>query len=130
MKKGFTLVELLSVVVVLGIIALIAVPQILKVVEDSRKGAFKDSASGLLESAELYYTQYAGQEMEIDLSDKSIVEELNFKGTPPDGGILYITREGEMAIKMYNSKYCAYKRLSDDMVYVEESDCSEIEIKE
>lgn len=130
MKKGFTLIELLAVIVVLGVIALIAMPQILNVVEDSRKGSFKDSASGLLEAAELYYTQYAGQEMELDLSDKSIVKELNFKGTPPDGGILYINKEGEMAIKMYNSKYCAYKKLSDDMVSVEEGNCLNIEIKE
>lgn len=124
MKKGFTLVELLAVIVVLGVIALIAVPQILNVVEDSRKGAFKDSASGLIEAAELYYTQYAGQELELDLSDKNIVKDLNFKGTPPDGGTLYASKEGDFALQMYNSKYCAYKSYSDRDVEIKEGACN------
>lgn len=124
MKKGFTLVELLAVIVVLGVIALISVPQILNVVEDSRKGAFKDSASGLIEAAELYYTQYAGQELELDLSDKNIVKDLNFKGTPPDGGTLYASKEGDFALQMYNSKYCAYKSYSDRDVEIKEGACN------
>ena len=124
MKKGFTLVELLAVIVVLGVIALIAVPQILNVVEDSRKGAFKDSASGLIEAAELYYTQYAGQELELDLSDKNIVKDLNFKGTPPDGGTLYASKEGDFALQMYNSKYCAYKSYSDREVEIKDGPCN------
>ena len=43
MKKGFTLIELLAVIVILAVIALITVPMILNVVEESRKAAFKDS---------------------------------------------------------------------------------------
>lgn len=128
-RKGFTLVELLAVIVVLAIIAIIAVPQVLSVVEDSKKGSFKDSASGLLEAAELYYTQYAGQEIELDLSNKSIIKELNFKGTPPKGGTLYINKDGEMAIKMYNNKYCAYKKIEEDQVSIIEGNCSSIKIK-
>lgn len=128
-NKGFTLVELLAVIVVLAIIAVIAVPQILAIVNSSDMGTFKDSATGLLESAELYYTRYAGQEMELDLSDEATVKELSFKGKAPDGGMLYINKEGSMAIKMYNNKFCAYKYIDDVEVSVIEGDCSEIEIK-
>jgi len=124
MKKGFTLVELLAVIVVLGVIALIAVPQILNVVEDSRKGAFKDSASGLLEAAEFYYTQYAGQDIELNLADKKVIKDLNFKGTPPDGGTLYANKVGDFALQMYNAKYCAYKSYSDREVEIKDGPCN------
>ena len=52
-KKGFTLVELLSVIVILAIIALIAVPRILNVVEKAKIGAAKSSALGYISSIEM-----------------------------------------------------------------------------
>ena len=51
-KNGFTLVELLAVIVILAIIALIAVPIVMNVVEDSRNGATKSSALGYLDAVE------------------------------------------------------------------------------
>lgn len=62
-KKGFSLVELLAVIVVLAIIAMIATPIILSVISDSREGAIKDSIEGIYHA------------IEIDYSD-----ELNFSG--------------------------------------------------
>ena len=50
--KGFTLVELLAVIVILAIIALIATPIILGVIEDARKGAAKSSALGYADALE------------------------------------------------------------------------------
>ena len=49
-RKGFTLVELLGVIVVLAIIALITTPIILGIIESTRKGAFVDSVYGLIET--------------------------------------------------------------------------------
>lgn len=40
-NRGFTLLELLAVIVILAIIALIATPLILNVIEKSKEGAFK-----------------------------------------------------------------------------------------
>ena len=40
-KKGFTLVELLAVIVILAIIALITTPLILNVIENAKKGNYK-----------------------------------------------------------------------------------------
>ncbi|NLL44639.1 MAG: hypothetical protein GX247_03115, partial [Mollicutes bacterium] len=47
--------ELLAVIVILAIIALIATPLILNVIDDAKKGAFKNSAYGIIEAAELSY---------------------------------------------------------------------------
>ncbi len=51
-KKGFTLVELLAVIVILAIIAVIATPIILGVIEKSKKGAAENSALGYTEAVE------------------------------------------------------------------------------
>lgn len=40
MKKGFTLVELLVVIVILGLLALVAYPSIIKIVNESKKDAY------------------------------------------------------------------------------------------
>lgn len=43
-KKGFTLVELLAVIVIMGILMLIAIPSITRAIENSRKDTFIDIA--------------------------------------------------------------------------------------
>ena len=54
-QKGFTLVELLAVIVILAIILVIAVPQIMKTIDESREGAFISSAKLIAASAEREY---------------------------------------------------------------------------
>ena len=57
MKKGFTLLELIVVIIVLGVLASIALPQYFKVVERGRT-AEAVSILGLLRSAQVrYYAQ-------------------------------------------------------------------------
>ena len=64
-KKGFTLVELLAVIVILALIALIATPIILNVINDAKKQAAKDSAYGYMDAVEKYIVS-------SELEDKSI----------------------------------------------------------
>ena len=92
-NKGFTLVELLAVIVILALIALIATPIILNVINDAKKQAAKDSAYGYMDAVEKYIVS-------SELEDKSIkdgtysVEELNkkisVKGSTPDNGTIKI----------------------------------------
>lgn len=55
MKKGFTLIELLAVVIVLSLIMVIAVPYIMKTLNDSRKKTFDTQAKSIWQSAEKQY---------------------------------------------------------------------------
>lgn len=67
-KKGFTLVELLAVIVILAIIAVIATPIILGVIEKSKKGAAKNSAQGYIEAVE--------KQIAINLLDEDTINEI------------------------------------------------------
>lgn len=51
-RKGFTLVELLAVIVILAVIALIATPVVLSMIEASRKGAAESSMLSYVSSIE------------------------------------------------------------------------------
>ena len=92
-NKGFTLVELLAVIVILALIALIATPIILNVINDAKKQAAKDSAYGYMDAVEKYIVS-------SELEDESIkdgtytVEDLNkkisVKGSTPDNGNIKI----------------------------------------
>ena len=52
-KKGFTLVELLAVIVILAVILAIAVPGISNMIESSKRNAFESSLKMILKAAEL-----------------------------------------------------------------------------
>ena len=102
-NKGFTLVELLAVIVILALIALIATPIILNVINDAKKQAAKDSAYGYMDAVEKYIVS-------SELEDKRIqdrtysVEELNsmgvsVKGSTPDNGNIEIKNS---SVKSYD----------------------------
>ncbi len=72
-KKGFTLVELLAVIVILAVILVIAVPQIISVIESARKGSIESTAKLIAEGAEREYTnrKILGKDTNIECSDVS-----------------------------------------------------------
>ena len=60
MKKGFTLVELLAVIVILAVILVIAVPLVLKVVDNSRISAYLKNEQMVLKAVDLYVSRNTG----------------------------------------------------------------------
>ena len=58
MKKGFTLIELIAVIVIIGIIALITVPLVLRVVEQSRERARVSSIKNFAEAVRIADKDY------------------------------------------------------------------------
>ena len=85
-RNGFTLVELLAVIVILAIIAVIAVPSILGIIERSREDAFKANVRSAVKAAGLAITQ----DITGTLADReNNLEELNLENSPFLGGTWY-----------------------------------------
>ena len=55
-KNGFTLVELLAVIVIMGILMMVAIPSISRVIENSRKDTFVDIAKSYANAAKTLWT--------------------------------------------------------------------------
>jgi type IV pilus assembly protein PilA len=54
MKKGFTLVELLAVIVILGVLAVIIIPPVMNNVNATRKASYDQLISNIEETTQLY----------------------------------------------------------------------------
>jgi len=76
-KKGFTLVELLAVIVILAIILVIAVPKITKTIDETRNGAFISSAKLIAASAEKKNLENETLGIEQEIECKDLVELTN-----------------------------------------------------
>ena len=50
-EKGFTLIELLAVIIILGVIMLIAIPSVTRLINDSRKETYLDTARQIVKGA-------------------------------------------------------------------------------
>ncbi|MBP3766457.1 MAG: prepilin-type N-terminal cleavage/methylation domain-containing protein [Bacilli bacterium] len=106
-KRGFTLVELLAVIIVLAIIALIAYPVLIGVIENSRKTAVRDSAYGLIDSADLYFASKSNSTFICDgdkcINNKNVI--LSLKGSVPLEGEIISGSNSELRYIKLDS-YC------------------------
>ena len=69
-EPGFTLIEMLIVIIILGILAAIIIPQLTVSTEDAKVSTLKTNLAGLRSSVEVYYAQhgenYPGQTKSAD----------------------------------------------------------------
>ena len=127
-KKGFTLVELLAIIVVLAVLAIVAVPVLTNVIKDSKIKAFQTKIYALESAAETYYDDLILEDefdvfergldgtyaLTIDLSDKEQVKKLNIKTF--NKGMLTITEDGDISITAIEDNYCGQKLHSSNVV--------------
>ena len=108
-EKGFTLVELLAVIVILAVISLIATPMVLGVIEKTKKSAAIESANGILDAAEKNMIESMLNGESKTRYDLSTDTSLSYKGEKPESGILLIDDKGKMSIKAKINGYCILK---------------------
>ena len=117
-NKGFTLAELLGVIAILAVIAIITMPVIFGVVDNSRKNAFTRSVEEMKNVAVMDYNEYARSgEIIYNYSDNNLVcpgcdagadLELDFTGEIEDGSGTITVKDGEViSLSIENSQFKA-----------------------
>ena len=109
MKKGFTLVELLAVVIILGILSVLIVPKVINTLNDSEEKTNIASANKIITAAEYTYEQKEmngiSEDIIIDYTNDINTDKIEFKGKKPEAGMIRIKKNGKisMAIKIGNN---------------------------
>ncbi len=133
-KKGFTIIELLAVIVILAIIMVIIVPEVFKTIEKSRKKSFETSIKGLMHALEtkqkeLMLDDFNGEliftyEKGIESSNIQGLS-LSYNGEKPQDGMIAIDVDGNISLLIYNGIYCAEKSFDNDEIEIEECELDE-----
>ena len=103
MKRGFTLVELLAVLILLGVVSLIAIPSIGKILNRSREKARESTKNELIKAAKEYYADNI-RELPDDGSHKCLsVSEIEESGYISNDDIVDPTTEEKLTgyVKIY-----------------------------
>lgn len=95
-RKGFTLVEVLAVLIVLGIIATIAYPIVTSSIERSEEKAYEEQVSAIEREAKRWALDHSEELPAVDSTDKIGVD----VATLINGGYITKTKNG----KLYNPK--------------------------
>ena len=126
MKRGFTLVELLAVIIALGIIVGIAVPGITKIMEKSRIKAFEASVKGYIKAADMDNSDRGGLKNYYSIADGIVTEEktnenIDVQTGTSENGSMEIDNKGKVNGSIYNNRYCA--KIIDSRINIDE-ECS------
>ncbi len=117
-KKGFTLIEILAVIVILAVIALITVPIVMSVIEKSRKAAFRDSVLSAFHQVDYYLVENNRGEMPEEGLE---VTEIGLGKSQFQYGRFYQREELEV-VNISDGKYCAIGTMENLRIFKGECD--------
>jgi len=121
-KHGFTLVEMLSVIVILGILALITIPTVNKIMKNAKISTFESSMVGLVNAGKLYYQSNTvlGQTMADKTFTFPDASGLEINGEAPKSGSMIVSSQGKIALAVSNGEYCAKKGYDETEISINE----------
>src|SRR5574344_114788 len=122
-SKGFTLVELLATLLILGVLATIITPIVTKTIKKARISAATRSAENYVYEATLYFNENSS---DYD----NLIDKLDINGTKASSGTIKVNKNGEVFMALVINNYCFIKKYKDTTgsITVEEdaSKCSNV----
>ena len=120
-KNGFTLIEVLAVILLISIIATIAVPKTIIVLDNVRKDTFAKGVNNIIDVVKLKQTQTKLKNINdvVTYSFKdgnfSSDEKLSLKGDLPYSGVVRINQDKKVKLALVSNdgKFCALKTYED-----------------
>ena len=101
-KKGFTLIELMAVLLVMALIAVLIVPKVRVLLHDSKRSIYLEDATRIVKAFEEYYitetTRGTFTPCGYSFYDdgENTCDGLVIDGDKPSGGVLYINSHGDV----------------------------------
>ena len=101
-KKGFTLIEILAVIVILGLLMVLVIPKVNSVINDSKKNVTLNSVKSLVKGFNEYYVRkkiknnFDGCTYYFDTKENDC-EGFEFEGIEPDFGEIFVSKNGEIS---------------------------------
>src|SRR5574344_1404209 len=118
MKKGFTLVELMGVILILGFISLIVYPIINNIVKEAQDKADLASAKEYIKAAEIYNSKaIADSKMKSHLKT-NIFDYLEVSGVKASEGVVKYDNDGNLTMHLVINNKCYVKESTDENITV------------
>lgn len=128
MKKGFTLIELMAVIILIGIIGLISIPAINKTLAKQKMRNFTTNIKGLISSVKIdaeedkfkfprTYT-YVDEELSlVEVRSVTTNKDLQISGKIIGGsGTIKYNNNGEMYVLIRTNDFCGLKYYNEELV--------------
>lgn len=122
-KKGFTLVELLAVIVVLAVIMVIAIPTVIDSMNSAKKSSFAMYGQKMLNAA---MSKVQGDALNgVGAKTKYKFSELVSSSGQYKGYVSYASDTNTYTVYFYNTDYMASDANYDDLESWKKADCSD-----
>lgn len=128
-NRGFSLIELLAVIIVLAVISLLVVPTSLKIISKVEMDSFGNSVQNLIKAAQnnCQIERIEGKTITniYTFTNGKIDNKLSVKGDLPKRGKVILSNNCKAAAFVSNGIYCAERLFDEDEVKVSETseDC-------
>lgn len=128
MKKGFTLAELLAVIVIIGLIGLLTIPNIQKVLKDSKDDLYEIQEQEMIDEAKNWVADHPydipennGDVLVISLGELKLGAYIDLKLTNPKTSLMF-DDASKIMIKRENNKYNYSVQIGDNEKEVSDND--------
>lgn len=135
-KKGFSLMELLVVIIIVAIISLIATPVVNTIIKNSKRSTFESSVKNMMLAIDWYLLdeydgKYVGEKI-FDLSTGGITEVKNGKtgdflkydGRVKGNGQIIVNEEGRYLVRYSDGMFCATKDYMVKKLTITDGECN------